>query len=302
MTHDSRLSPDRAGTGLGPDSENALWAIREIKAFLDSDRRWIHSLVLFGSHALGQARKYSDVDFLVLLKGKDRAKYLSRILVDFELGRYTQRDQRDPVRIQVVPFDEKGVEHLFELSSPLAHAFRHGVVIWDDGWFRELLSRPYPKWPTSEYAVEAVTKWIAWQYFRSAVDLHQEILTDHAPDGFCSKRGRCIGHFAGDILARVLSRMLYVTLPHRGFLPLSKQEALALAVETYGREAWRPVALAMNVLRKDRSISYREFRTLFPFARRLFRECLKICDRDPRLLEALRQYAGVYRERKRRVS
>jgi hypothetical protein len=111
-----------------------------------------------------------------------------------------------------------------------------------------------------------------------------------------------MGHLTGDFLARVISRMLYVALPHRGLMPLSKPEAAALALEAYGRESWRPVALAMNVLRKDRSISYRDFRTLFPFARRLFRECLKICDRNPELLKALRQYAGVYREHERRVS
>ena len=38
--------------GLDPDSDQARWAIREIKAFLDSYREEIHSLVLFGSCAL----------------------------------------------------------------------------------------------------------------------------------------------------------------------------------------------------------------------------------------------------------
>jgi len=88
--------------------------------------------------------------------------------------------------------------------------------------------------------------------------------------------------------------MLYVTLPERGFLPLSKREAIAMAVEAYGRVAWRPVAVAMAVLRRDRAISHREFSVMFPFARNLFGECIRICGaRDPRVLEALRRNAEI---------
>jgi len=103
------------------------------------------------------------------------------------------------------------------------------------------------------------------------------------------------GALSGDILARVLSRMLYVTLPERGFLPLSKREATAMALEAYGRRAaWRPVAVAMAVLRRERAISHREFSVMFPFARNLFRECLKICGtRNPRVFEALRRNAEI---------
>ena len=54
-------------TRLGRDLDQARWAIREIKAFLHSYRKWIHSLVMFGSYASGQAGSHSDVDFLVLL-------------------------------------------------------------------------------------------------------------------------------------------------------------------------------------------------------------------------------------------
>ena len=41
--------------GLGPDSDQAHWAISEIKCFLDSYWKWVHSLVLFGSYALEAA-------------------------------------------------------------------------------------------------------------------------------------------------------------------------------------------------------------------------------------------------------
>jgi predicted nucleotidyltransferase len=280
--------------GLGPDSDQARWAIREIKAFLDSYRKWIHSLVLFGSYALGRAGSHSDVDFLVLLKKGEKARRIRRILFDFKLSLKRDIENKDPVEIQIVDFDEKGIEHVFELSTPLAHAARHGVVIRDDGWFKTLLSRPYPKWPTKEAAVVAFTRWIVWMYYRSAVDLKREMSADHGPEGLCTQNGKCMGHFSGDLLARVISRMLYVTLPESDLLPLCKPEAVKMAVEVYGKSSWRPVALAMNVLRKDRAITYHEFQVMMPFARRLFRECMRICGpKDGRVIEALRREADM---------
>ena len=223
--------------------------MQEVKAFLDPYRKYIHSLILFGSYAMGHATRFSDVDFLVLLKNGKKVQRLSRVLFGIEWGHRAILETGTLGGIQFVPFDERGIERLFELSTPLVHAACHGLIIWDDGWFKTLLRRPYSKWPTREAALEAFTRWIVWQYCRSAVDIKKEILMDHGPDGICTKRGKCMGHLSGDILARVLSRMLYVTLPERGFLPLSKREATAMALEAYGRAAWRPVAVAMAVLR-----------------------------------------------------
>ena len=67
-------------------------------------------------------------------------------------------------------------------------------------------------------------------YYRCALDLKREMLTDHGPDGLCTQNEKCMGRFSGDILARVISRMLYVTLPERGLLPLTKPEAVKMAL------------------------------------------------------------------------
>lgn len=272
--------------GLGPQSVQGQWAINEIKAMLDSYRKRIHSLLMFGSYALSRAGRYSDVDFLVLMKKGEHVSRFYQILFDLKLA--FRKKSRAPVDIQIVSFDEKSIKSLFKHSTPLAHAFRHGMVVWDDGWFKTLLSMPYPKWPTREAAVKAFTNWIVWLYYRCSIDLKREILADHGPVGICTQQGKCIGHFDGDLLARVISRMLYVTLPDRGFLPLCKPEAVNMAIESYGREAWRPVCLAINILRKDRSISFREFQVLFPFAKKLFRECIQICGpENPEVIKAL---------------
>ncbi len=292
----NNLSPNPIGQnpGLGPDSDQARWAIQETKAFLDSYREWIHSLVMFGSYALGKAGCHSDVDFLVLLKAGEKVRRIRRILFDFKLSLGNYNESQAPVEIQIVDFDEKGIEHVFEFPTPLAHAARHGVVIRDDGWFKTLLSRPYPKWPTKEGSIVAFTRWIVWMYYRCAINLKREMLADHGPEGLCTQNGKCMGHFSGDILARVISRMLYVTLPERGFLPLCKPEAVKMTVEVYGKSSWRSVALAMNVLRKDRAITYHEFQVMMPFARRLFRECMRICGpKNRRVIEALQREADM---------
>ncbi len=249
---------------------------------------------MFGSYALGKAGCHSDVDFLVLLKAGEKVRRIRRILFDFKLSLGNYNESQAPVEIQIVDFDEKGIEHVFEFSTPLAHAARHGVVIRDDGWFKTLLSRPYPKWPTKEGAVVAFTRWIVWMYYRCAINLKREMLADHGPEGLCTQNGKCMGHFSGDILARLISRMLYVTLPERGFLPLCKPEAVKMTVEVYGKSSWRSVALAMNVLRKDRAITYHEFQVMMPFARRLFRECMRICGpKNRRVIEALQREADM---------
>jgi len=283
-------------TGLGLESGQARWAIREMKAFLDSYRESVHSLVLFGSYALGNATRHSDMDFLLLLKPGKETRRLRRILFDFKMSLENEDRREAPVSIQLVDFDEQGVEQVFELSTPLAHAARHGVVIQDDGWFKSLLLKPYPEWPTKEAAVVAFTRWIVWQYYRCAIDLKCEITADHGPEGLCTRNGKCMGHFTGDILARVISRMLYVTLPESGLLPLCKSEAAKMALKAYGPSARKPVDLAIRVLRDDRAISFHEFQVMMPFARRLFRECLRICGpKDARVIKTLRHQADFYR-------
>ncbi len=63
---------------FGPKSNQAIWAGREIKAILAPYRRWIHSLVLFGSYAQGHAGRHSDVDFLVLIKKGEQLQKLHK--------------------------------------------------------------------------------------------------------------------------------------------------------------------------------------------------------------------------------
>ena len=100
--------------GLGPESEQARWAIREMKAFLDSFRQSIHSLVLFGSYALGNATRHSDIDFLLLLKPGEETRKLRRILFDFKMCLGNKGKSEAPVSIQLVDFDEEGIEQIFE--------------------------------------------------------------------------------------------------------------------------------------------------------------------------------------------
>jgi predicted nucleotidyltransferase len=287
---------DRQGAHLGPDSPQALAAMHAGKHFLDSYRRWIQSLVLFGSYAMGRAEGGSDLDLLVILKHGHMAREIKRSLFDvgFDLG--TRSSETGAAELQLVAFNEEEIDGIFRLATPLAHAIREGIIIWDDGFFNSLLSRRYPKWPTREAAEEALVQWIIPQYFLCAIDLKREILKDHGHGGICSEGKECVGHFKGDILARVISRMLYVTLPESGLLPLTKHDLREMAVKVYGKEWERTIALALQVLREDRAIDDTEFRTMFPFARRLFRACVKVCGRkNPLVIEAIRSASAIYK-------
>ena len=283
---------------MGPDSPEAIEAMGEVKNFLDPYRRWIHSLVLFGSYAAGQAERGSDLDLFVVLKRGLRTKEIRRGLFDFGLDLNGRASKTGATEVQLVAFNVEEIERLFRLATPLAHAIREGIIIWDDGFFNSLLATRYPKWPTKEAAEEALVQWIINQYYLCAMDLRREIRRDHGPGGICDEGKECVGHFKGDILARVISRMLYVTLPELGLLPLTKHDLKEMAVEVYGRDSEKPIALALQVLREDRAIDDTEFHILFPFARRLFRECIRVCGRgNPRVTEALKQNAAIYKKR-----
>jgi len=140
------------------------------------------------------------------------------------------------------------------------------------------------------------TRTLTGQYSHCAVDLKREIHRDHGHGGICSEGKECVGHFKRDILARVISRMLYVTLPEMGLLPLTKHDLKPMAEEVYGKEPEKAITLALQVLREDRAINDKEFHLMFPFARRLFRECIRVCGkRNRRVIEALRRNAAIYR-------
>ena len=288
---------DRKGLKFGPDSPKALRAMGKAKALLDPYRKWIRSLVLFGSYALGQAERGSDVDLLVILRPGEMTREIKNRLFHVPFDHSDPDETTNCMEIQMVPFDEKEIDHLFRLSTPLAHAIREGLIIWDDGFFHSFLSKRYPKWPTRKAAEEAFVRWIIGHYYLCAVDLKREIQRDHSPGGICSRQKGCAGHFKGDILARVISRMLYVILPEMGMLPLTKHELREMAAKVYGKDSEKAIVLALKVLREDRAIDDKEFRIMFPFARRLFRECIRICGKNnPRVIQALRSNADLYRK------
>lgn len=297
----TKQSLESQETHLGPDSPQALIAMSEAKALIDPYRRLVHSVILFGSYALGRAERESDLDVLVILENSRKSSQLKRRFFDMGFELNTRSRETGGSEVQLVVFDEKEIKHLFRLATPLVLAIRQGVIIWDDGFFNALLAGRYPKWPTRGAAEEALVHWIIGQYYLSAIDLKREIRRDHGTAGICTEQNECIGHFKGDILARVISRMLYVTLPERGELPLTKHDLEKMAVGAYGKEWQRPISLALEVLREDRAIDDKEFDIMFPFARKLFRECVEICGRkNPKVMEAIRSHVAIYKSLGRR--
>lgn len=90
---------------------------------------------------------------------------------------------------------------------------RSTVPAFDSDRPKDRLALGFFKCLITPKAEEAFVRWIIGLYYHCAVDLKREILRDHRPGGICTGTDGCIGHFIGDILTRVISRMLYVTLP-----------------------------------------------------------------------------------------
>ena len=168
----------------------------------------------------------------------------------------------------------------FTLGSPYANAIRNGLVLIDDGFFRLLVHHPeYPLSPGMAYYAHAFRRFILPRFLDFVIRLDRQIREDHGPGGICAE-GECLSHTEGDILAMLISRMLYITLPSRGYLPLSKKQLVDYSLKVYGAGIRAPLTKAVEIVREDRAIDYDEYRVLRPVARKLLREVVSLLDKQ----------------------
>lgn len=245
--------------------------IKQVLSFLEEHREKIHSVILIGSTVFGFDEEGSDIDIVVICK-KDHYEEVSNILHKRMMG--------EEFKVQYSICNPTHVERIFTIGSPFANSIRNGVVLKDDGYLKGLLTnKEFPLRPTREYYLEALKDIVGLRYYFPIIDIEQEIKEDHGPEGICIKIGKCQGHAPGDILATGIFRMLYITLPYRGYAPLSKADVLRFAGEIYGKQGIDVLDKCVELLRKDRwRVTVEEYRLLKPFAVKLFRECLRIVD------------------------
>jgi len=269
--------------------------IKELPSFLEEQREKAHSIVLIGSTVFGLDEEGSDIDIVIICK-EEYYEEVSHALHKRMMG--------EEFKVQYTIYKPSHVERIFTIGSPFANSIRNGVVLKDDGYLKGLLTnKDFPLKPIREYYLEAFKDIVGLRYYFPIIDIERQIREDHGPEGICTKTGKCQGHAPGDILATGIFRMLYITLSHRGYMPLSKTDVTKYAGEIYGKKTSDVLNKCIELLRQDRwGVTVEEYRLLKPFAVKLFRECLRVVDlRNNRdMLKELRDSARAARLIKRK--
>ncbi|MEE9523146.1 MAG: hypothetical protein V3V59_00180, partial [Thermodesulfovibrionales bacterium] len=106
----------------------------------------------------------------------------------------------------------------------------------------------------------------------------------------------CAGLSQGDVLAKTVMRMLYVTLPARGCMPLSKRDVVDYSSQIYGEGILKPLNKAIEIMRYENTpIYYSDYKSLKSLAVRLFREVLSIVGMKRDVLRILKNAARLIR-------
>jgi hypothetical protein len=104
-----------------------------------------------------------------------------------------------------------------------------------DGYLEELKERYADIIPHRSYVFKALYEGIITQYFGSIAGLGRDIRISHGYGGRCVRDKGCAGHGPVDKLANVIMKMMYVTLPARGYIPLTKDDVAAFTSKAYGK-------------------------------------------------------------------
>jgi predicted nucleotidyltransferase len=241
-------------------------------SFLTPFSDMFHSTILVGSAAYDLDGPDSDLDIVII--GKEHGyKFLHDFL--FDKGIEDQIHGREQMKCEYTILKPSEVEKQFRLASPFAHSIRHGVVLKDDGYLKDLIRTDCPLTPGRSYILATLYDGIAVQYYGSISALEKEMRKHHSSDGSCTKRRKCLGHSPAATLAKVIVRMLYIALPFRGYMPLTKKDLIDFARQEYGDSSRGITEQAVRMIRNNiSSISYNDYRIFKPFAVQLFREIL----------------------------
>jgi len=268
---------ERDGKGMtvlshGRMSGDTEAEIRSRLSYLQAFRHSLHSIVVVGSAAHGARDSGSDIDIVVICKKKGFDS-VQNAVCEQEMDEASSGRQ-DPV-IEYTLLDPSQTQKLFKTASPFAYALRRGEVLEDDGYLENLTGGRHPRAPGRRYVLTALYENIIVPYYGSFHALEKNAKKNHCSRECCIERAGCEGLAKGGIPARVIMRMLYVTLPLNGRMPLTKGDVIAFAAQVYGEESAETVRKAARMARNDKApvyfTDYQQFKRL---AGALYREIL----------------------------
>ena len=187
---------------------------------------------------------------------------------------------------------------LFLEASPFAYALRYGAVLQDDGFLTGLAAGSYPQAPGRTYLLRALYETILVPYYGSFRALQQSARKNRCSLVCCESRTDCPGLTPADTAARVILRMLYATLPARGYMPLTKRDVVVLTRRVYGDESAAAVQKAVELCRLAMpSVRYVDLVRFKRFAGARFREILATIGSTPALQSLLADGARMVQGR-----
>jgi hypothetical protein len=249
--------------------------IEEELRFLEPLARSIHSLVVVGSAAYGIQGPDSDIDLVIIATARDHGKVCDVLFA----GEIEAALAGGKAEFEFTVLSAADAENLFKTSSPFAYSIRYGTVLRDDGYLGMLRSRKYPRRPTPEYARTCLFEKIMTPYYTALREFHVERKKRNS-GGNCLNVPGERGSSLEQLLARVIMHMLYVTLPSRGMMPLTKSDVVAYARKAYGLDAEKVVGRAVALVRGNPPGFVEEWIRLKQFAVQLFKEVLRLVGVD----------------------
>lgn len=272
-------------------------AVRKIGrklSFLDPYQHFIHSLVLVGSTVYNVHSADSDIDIVVITTPKGHEP-VCNFLFERELDESLNGEHGSNIEYTVLAPDH--AEKVFQLASPFAFSIRHGAVIRDDGFLHRLRTKKFPVLPGDEYYTDCLYEKIASPYFGLLKKIQAES-KENKCSAACSRREKgCRGLLSAQLFAKLVVQMLYVTLPSKGMIPLTKDDVIAYARMAYGSQGESLARESVRLMRDKRStFCFSEFTLLKKFAVLLFKEILNTAGLNSKVRSILFDAARMTRK------
>lgn len=261
-------------------------------SFLEFHREDLHSILVIGSAAHGLESEDSDIDVVIICRerGYDAVR---DVVCEREIA---QSGQLEPQKIEYTVLSPAETEELFRMASPFAHAILRGTALIDDGYWAKLKKRGCEVRPARPYVMKSMRETVIVQYFGAIRTLQGAIKENACSDVCCTERRGCPGITAGNVLARVIMRMLYITLPSRGYIPVTKADIIHFASEVYGETSLGTLERVVSTLRREEQpFLYRDYVMMKPLATRLFRETLSVANFGADVSAALKNVTSLMR-------
>jgi predicted nucleotidyltransferase len=260
-------------------------------SFLKPYQNSIHSLVLVGSTAYGAQTSKSDIDMVIITTTGGHEKVCDAV-IEKEIDEAL--DCGESSKFEYTVLSSRQTEKLFQISPPFAYSIRHGAVIQDDGYLLLLRNKRFPLLPGKKYYTTCLYENIATPYYGMLKKLQNETRKRGCSTLCRRKDSECEGLQTAHMFAKLIMRMLYVTLPSRGMIPLTKAEVIIYAKKAYGSQGENVAKQVVSLMRdKQSSFCFDEFKMLKKFAVQLFKEILNVIGMKKNVRDIIRDAARV---------